>query len=260
MAFGLFGRDRGVEGSRLMSTRCTIEWFSEINGSTGRHLPAVHPPAAQPIPRYDCARPRNQLSIWMRRHSVLGLRILLAALVFLGSASMPSYAATQNRDFGLIGELWKSEPKYYEPSDTYFQLVSDSETHPDGIPWMDAAAAASKMTYKGRLGRLAIINDAATYAWILETFNLRSRSHSGNTWIGLRYLCSTLTLIRVTGEEQPRSAFSFWDSPWYRLEGIRCGKTPVPYMGVYINGETNRWRAAGHKKHFIHYIVEYPAE
>jgi hypothetical protein len=115
------------------------------------------------------------------------------------------------------------------------------------------------MTYKGRRGRLAIVDNGALYGWILEKFELVSRS-TEKTWIGLRYMCGSRALMWANGKEHPHSAFSFWDYPWYRVDGIRCGKSKVPWMGVYISGETSRWRAAGDKKIYSRYLVEYPAE
>lgn len=195
----------------------------------------------------------------MKRYSVPWLKIFLAALILLSSALMSSYAVAQNRDTGH-GESWRSDPEYYEPSGSYFQLFRDNKQRMSGVLWQEAAAAASKMTYKGRRGRLAIINDGALYSWILKKFEDLGRPGVGDTWIGLRYMCGSLTLMTVTGDEYPRSAFSIWDFPWYRVEHIRCGKGGVPWMGVYINGETSRWRAAGDRKGYLHYLVEYPAE
>jgi hypothetical protein len=61
----------------------------------------------------------------------------------------------------------------------------------------------------------------------------------------------------VTGERYPRTAFSFWGIPWNRSD-IRCGVNNLPYMSIYIHGETNFWQAAGYLKRFPHYLVEYP--
>lgn len=193
----------------------------------------------------------------MGRYGVLALKIFLATFVLFGAAPMSSYAA---RDGAALGEVVKSEPKYYEPSGTYFQLVDDKSANSQGVDWAQAAEKASRMNYKGRPGRLAIVNDPALYGWILDNFRLVDLDHHGNTWIGFRYMCSTRTLMRVSGDEHPRTAFSFWDIPWYRSEDIICGKGQLPYMSVFIDGQTSRWRAAGYRKRFPHYFVEYPAK
>jgi hypothetical protein len=194
----------------------------------------------------------------MKRYSVLWLKISLATLILLGSAPMSSDAAARNLDTGKE-DYWKSDLEYYEPSGSYFQLVRDDTKRLSGVRWHEAAADAAKMTYKGRRGRLAIVDNGALYGWILEKFELVSRS-TEKTWIGLRYMCGSRALMWANGKEHPHSAFSFWDYPWYRVDGIRCGKSKVPWMGVYISGETSRWRAAGDKKIYSRYLVEYPAE
>lgn len=194
----------------------------------------------------------------MKRYSVPWLKIFLTTLILLSSAPVPSYAVAQNRDTGH-GAYWKSDPEYYEPSGSYFQLFRDNKQRMSGVLWQEAAAAASKMTYKGRRGRLAIINDGALYGWLLEKFEVLGRPGE-YAWIGLRYMCGSRVLMRVTGDEHPRSAFSFWDYPWYREDGIRCGKGNLRWMGVYINGGTSRWRAVGDRKGWPFYLVEYPVE
>ena len=199
----------------------------------------------------------KEFCMWMRRYGVLAPKIFLAIFVLLAAAPTASYAA---RDGARYEEIWKSEPKYYEPSGSYFQLVEDKSVTSQGVDWMEAAEKASSMTYKGRPGRLAILSNAALYGWILENFRLVDRGHNGNTWIGFRYLCSTRTLMKVSGDEHPRTAFSVWDIPWYRSENIICGRGQLPYMSVFIDGQSSRWRAAGYRKRFPHYLVEYPTE
>jgi len=195
----------------------------------------------------------------MRRRGFLGLSVLLATLILLSAAPMSSNAGDAKRDRAIDNEIWKSDVIYYSASDTYFQLIDDKQTHRNGIDWSEAASLASKMSYRGRKGRLAIIDVPDKQARVMEAFNFSLLNYGGNTWIGLIYMCSTRKLVRVDGNEHPRSAFSFWDVPWHREDGIRCDTRPnLSYMGVYIHGSTNRWQATGWKKRFPHYIVEYP--
>jgi hypothetical protein len=241
----------------VSKTRCDFEWFTQTGGATRRRSPT-----AQSISRYDGAPSKRELGIGMKRSSVLWLKMFLATLTLLCSAPTSSFAADRNRDT-VRQALYKSEPEYYEPSGSYFQIVTDTRKHDNGQSWELAAEAASKLTYKGRRGRLAIVNDGALYAWLLEKFEILGPPHDEHIWIGLRYLCANLTLMWVNGEEHPRSAFSYWDVPWYRVEEIRCGsggKGRLPYMGVSINSKTSRWRATGYKKHYYRSLVEYPAE
>jgi hypothetical protein len=112
------------------------------------------------------------------------------------------------------------------------------------------------MNYKGRKGRLAIIDSADLQTWIMDNFDLPKR-HGADTWIGLRYMCRNRELYRVNGEKQPSAAFSFWDVPWHRTD-IRCATQKILYMPVYLRAENYRWQACGPHKGFAHYLVEYP--
>jgi hypothetical protein len=193
----------------------------------------------------------------MRHREIFGLRVILATLVLLTALPTLPIAEDAKRDRAVNGEIWRSDPKYYPDSDTYFQLVDDKKTHANGVDWSTAATAASKLTYKGRTGRLAIINSPNLQSWILKNYNFQALDYGGETFIGFRYLCSTLELFTVTGERYPRTAFSFWGIPWNRSD-VLCGVSTIPYMSIYIRGETNFWQAAGYLKRFPHYLVEYP--
>lgn len=196
----------------------------------------------------------------MTRYSRCSLNVYAALFLLLLAGFIPVRDANAGEDDAVFGEIWKSDVEHYAPKDSYFQLVDDKRNKTNGIWWIQAAERATEMTYKGRRGRLAIIDTPDLQAWVMKHFNFRSRlrNYGGDTLIGLRYMCDSRKLVWVNGKEHPRTAFSFWDVPWYRNENIRCGLLPLPYMGVYIHGETSRWKASGYQKAYPHYLVEYP--
>lgn len=201
----------------------------------------------------------------MRHRLVLGLRVFFAALILM-TATAGSPVAEVKKNNRSLGHLTsKSEVKYFAPTDTYFQLIFDLETHNQGPNWSEAVTLAARSSYKGRVGKLAIIDTPEEYSWFVKNFDLPARHyagrHGGNTWIGMRYVCRTREMVTAAGEPYARAAYSFWDVPWYREDLPKCGESrTLKWMGIYIKGETNRWRAVGFKKRFPHYLVEYPPQ
>jgi len=191
----------------------------------------------------------------LRIAMVAGL-LLLASLPAQGQEWRESHdqAARAGKKF------WQSEPVHNPETGSYYQLVRD-QTGPsgaNGLHWDQAAAKAARLTYKGRHGRLAVVDSAELHQWLLQQWDFGALGYGGDTWIGLRYWCSFRRLTWVTGDEHPFNDFAIWDTPWYREDGIRCSTTKIPYMGVYINGQSSRWRATGFKKAYNYFIAEYP--
>lgn len=191
----------------------------------------------------------------------LGVKLVSRCIVpLVAGVLMAASPAVLDANRAFAAELWRSEIRKYPKNDSYYQLVDDRSIHDQGVEWREARARAATFSYKGRKGRLAIVDTGELYAWLLETFNLRARSQKGYTWIGLRYLCPTRDLLWVTGQEHPPSGFAAWDTPWHREDGIRCSTVPrLPYMGVFIAGERSRWQATGYRKRYRNYFIEYPA-
>lgn len=185
---------------------------------------------------------------------------LLAILAVADAAAQPSGRADLvERDVTRA----LTEPILYPGNGSYFQLIEDTRRGPNGVTWQNARDfAAARTDVPGRRSRLAIINDAELYSWILQTFDLRSLSYQGATWIGFRHWCAFRKLTDSEGKDYASGAFAAWDEPWYRNDGIRCetiGARSMPYMGVYIAGNTTqRWQATGLAKAFPFYLVEYP--
>jgi len=157
--------------------------------------------------------------------------------------------------------LWKSTPKYHAETDSYFQFVRDTTggSGRNGVHWDEAVRHAKRMTYKGRRGRLAIIDSADLYGWILRQWDLTTMPYAADTWIGLRYWCPYRELAWSNGTKYSFAAFTPWAVPWYRTGYTPCAGG-MSYMGVYIEGNTLRWQATPPNKAFLHYIVEYSAE
>ncbi len=174
----------------------------------------------------------------------------------------PAYAQRQaGVDSPLSGARSQdlTAPLLYPGNGSYFLLVRDFTGSNNGVNWEEARLHAAKRQYKGRQGRLAVIDSPDLQQWILTTFNLQQYSFGGRTWIGLRYWCRYRQLTLANSEAYPASAFTAWDQPWARQDGINCTvNAKLPYMGVYIEGMTGRWRAVGYKKRWPYYLVEFP--
>lgn len=157
-----------------------------------------------------------------------------------------------NRDLG--------DPILFSGNGSYFLLVEDFTGSSNGVDWEEARVAAAKRRFKGRQGRLAVIDSPELLEWVLTTFDLGQYAHEGRTWIGLRYWCRFRQLTLANGAVYPDTGFTAWDRPWSRPGGQTCtSNAKLPYMSVYIEGGTGRWRAAGYRKRYPYYLVEFPA-
>lgn len=141
---------------------------------------------------------------------------------------------------------------------SYFELRIDNLSRiPSGYDhatWADAERRAASLTYRGRRGQLAIVDDRQTFDFIQSKFRIIHQ-----TWIGLRYFCKFRKLVWVNGKIHPLSENQFWANPWYNNKRITCSNQNFEYMPVYLEtlGKL-RWRASGPKKFFTNYLVEYP--
>ena len=188
----------------------------------------------------------------------IGLAFLLAPSAAVYAQSGPDGVEATNEAVEIRS---LAGPILYSGNKSYFLLVEDFSTgHHEGVEWGEARAHAAKRRFRGRRGRLAVIDSADLYQWILTTFNLGQYFHEGRTWIGLRYWCKYRQLALASGEAYPVNGFTAWDQPWERPGGTTCSSyAKLPFMGVYIEGATGRWRATGHRKRFPYYLVEFPA-
>ena len=147
---------------------------------------------------------------------------------------------------------------YHEPSDTYFQLVSDVVDKTGTGKWRFAVTKARRASHEGRQGRLARIGSAERHQWLIESFDLDALPGAPGIWIGLRYWCGMRMLTWADGDELKPGAFHQpWSTPWH-LSDIKCGSNKIAYMGVFYDRRNGRWRAAGPKKRFRYYLIEYP--
>ena len=188
-----------------------------------------------------------------RSHVKLLCGILVAGLMGLTLQAAQAAPRIHERE-GVI----PLETSYHRPSDTYFQLVQDWKTT-QGVNWSEARARATHLTYRGRVGRLAVIRSGDLFAWMLQALPLSAvQWGEGATWIGLRYWCAANQLMWVDMKPQERGSFAPWAVPWNRGGGGSCVGVGASYMGVYHLGTIGRWQAVGPAKRFPHYIVEYP--
>lgn len=147
------------------------------------------------------------------------------------------------------------EPTYNPHTKSYFELRRVPNPAMQGTRWEEAANRATKLTYKGVNGRLAIVRDLQTHEFLLK-FPIPKQ-----TWIGLRLDCSTRELKWVDGSTLEKDGFNAWTlGQWYLTDGITCSEQKnMPHMGVFYDSkEKFRWKAAGRKKAFDFFLIEYP--
>lgn len=169
----------------------------------------------------------------------------------------------------VVAQQVINKPVYFPHSKSYFELVKTSPNAPvnSGIgvlEWQEAKALAERRTHKGAQGRLAIIKDGETNAFLRTTFRPEEAA-----WIGLRYWCAFGKLQWVTGDEHPLTAYANWDVIWNRDaigRNAGNGQNPCPrdvrgaYLGVHywpVN-EGFYWNAHQAPKKFALFFVEYP--
>ena len=182
------------------------------------------------------------------------LVLFLSACVVLGSSA--NAAQLDGPHPQNLRERKVIETAYHEPSDTYFQLVSDVVDRTGTGKWEYAVEKARNVEYKGRQGRLAKIDNAELHKWLVEAFDFDDLTGNYGIWIGLRYWCSVRELRWVDGAEHKPGQFAPWERPWYDGK-IRCSTNKIPYMGVYYTQRTERWQAIGWQKRFRYYLVEF---
>jgi len=161
-----------------------------------------------------------------------------------------------------------NKPVYFPHTKSYFELVRPSNSAINSgagiFEWQEAMILAKRRAYKGVQGRLAVIKDPETNAFLRDTFKPEEEA-----WIGLRYWCAFGKLQWVTGDEHPLTAYANWDVIWnrnaiHRNEGN--GQNPCPrdvrgaYLGVHYWAVTEGfyWNAHGAAKKFPLFYVEYP--
>lgn len=193
----------------------------------------------------------------MIRFNTMRRRLLAAALAGIVAATGAGAPVNAGPHPENLRKRHIIKTAYYEPQDTYFQLAEDVVTITGAGRWSYAVTKARNVTYRERQGRLAKIDSARLHRWIVETFDFSKLQQKNGVWVGLRYWCNVRELTWTDGELHRAGAFAPWDTPWYRTD-IRCGKVNMPFMGVYYEPKSARWRAAGLKKNFRYYLIEFP--
>jgi hypothetical protein len=183
---------------------------------------------------------------------------------------------------GLLILFWGSsvnangifnKPKYNPITKSYFELYSPDASDPKknrvalsgGIGWKKANVLASRRTYRGVRGRLAVVDTPETHNFLRENFRPKLAA-----WIGLRYWCNFNKLQWVTGKFHKRGKFHKWGPVWNH-----SAKSPHddPSHKAYCERQDNKhyfgvhywgtqygffWNANGRYKEFNALFIEYP--
>jgi hypothetical protein len=192
----------------------------------------------------------------------LGVRLwatgLLAGTLTLGGAMLTGPAVAQNnREGGIshaVGGSDTEQPLYVPFMDkttgSYFQLVAADRP----LTWEDARAEASRMMYKGRHGRLAIVRSIKTHLDLLRNL---STDLTRDAWIGLQYLCATRELAWSDSSPLKQGDFANWNYQWTQTDTSQCNGG---YMGVTMSPRVDlKWLAQETNARASWYVVEYPA-
>jgi len=149
-------------------------------------------------------------------------------------------------------------PVYNPVTKSYFELVvigpgysirgNAPEAH-----WSIAYKLAKSRRFHGVRGRLAVIKDAKTNAFLRDTFHLRRKA-----WFGLRYWCSVRKLQWVTREFHTRRDYNNWDNPWDESAN-GCNSSTAPYLAAaYLPFKDGfRWFVHTTVKEYTRMFVEY---
>jgi hypothetical protein len=120
--------------------------------------------------------------------------------------------------------------------------------------------------YKGRRGRLAVVDSPELHAFLQNTFR-----PSDIVWIGLRYWCEYNRGIWSSGKIYKLTGYSNWASPWnidgpYRYahpdgstpKNTHCAKGHAWGVHYWPVKDGFQWNANGWNKHSVLFFVEYP--
>lgn len=150
-------------------------------------------------------------------------------------------------------------PVYNPHTKSYFLLVKqragEFDRGVEGNRWINAEQYAEQHVFKGVRGRLAVVKDLETTAWVEATFR-----PAAEAWIGLRYVCNERQLKWTDGTYYRPGDFQLWTKDWYQSEEIPCSSTPNEEMPVEIYNDLDgvHWAARGYAKVFEFFFMEYP--
>lgn len=193
----------------------------------------------------------------------------LASSAFLASCAALAIAALAVLTAGpAAAQQMVNKPVYFPHTKSYFEMVRMSNSPLSSgigvVDWPEAKLLAERRTYKGARGRLALVTDPETNAFLRDTFKPQEPA-----WIGLRYWCAFGKLQWVTGDEHPLTAYANWDVIWNRNAVGRnssSSQNPCPrdartaYLAVHYWPTTEGffWNAHTSAKKFPLFYVEYP--
>ena len=159
-----------------------------------------------------------------------------------------------------------NKPLYNPETKSYFELHFPGEGMSYGespeFNWRDAREYAPSRVFRGVRGRLAIVKTKETNDFIVK--NLKPGCCP---WIGLYFSCAERTLVWVTGEIWPLTAYNNWSRIWNVMgthpnkPSAKQGCTPGgPPSGVHYWGPDGqyKWNTNSANKAFHNMIIEYP--
>lgn len=153
-----------------------------------------------------------------------------------------------------------NSPIYFPHTRSYYELVEIGLGYsirgaPD-ISWDRAQHWANTKTYKGVRGRLAVVRDAETTAFLRDTFK-----PSQPSWIGMRYYCRLGRLVWTDGTEQSFTGYKNWAKEWGRSLVCQNSASTSEYGGIYFTPVRDgfRWKANGQSKEYGYLFIEYSA-
>ena len=166
----------------------------------------------------------------------LATMIVLSCSFLLNAADAQDFGPGNSR---AIGDGPPSErfyaPFYDKSSGSYFQLIPAYKR----MNWEAARDDATRHSYKGRVGRLAVVKSYKTHIDLLKNL---SSDVIDNAWIGLQYLCGSRALAWTDGTLFRPGEFSNWSVHWTGSDfGEECTDG---YMGVTLSAsEGLKWLA-----------------
>jgi len=180
------------------------------------------------------------------------LRLLLTSLCVL--LALPVATA------GAGSRSVTNAPIYFPHTRSYYELIEIGFGYsirgaPD-ITWEKAQHWANTKSYKGARGRLAVVRDSETSAFLKDTFK-----PSQPTWIGMRYYCRLNRLVWSDGTEHSFAGYKNWAQEWGRSLVCQNSASTSEFGGVYVTPVRDgfRWKANGQSKEYGYLFVEYPA-
>ena len=165
----------------------------------------------------------------------------------------------------MVWQSYALAQTVYDPSSgSYFELYKVEKGELLHHRWHDVQKVAAGRFHNGIRGQLATIKTRKTHEFIKENFHIK-----WPTWIGLRYMCSSRTLVWVSGERVNRGCpchliFAPFRQPFSRTNGVNhlhasaqarypfqfaellfCQAHPLPRINAFSRCDSSRRSSTG---------------